>query len=52
MYDGAVRGTTEWKRFTITVAIPKGADRIEVGAMLRGSGALWFDDAELKFVAP
>ena len=52
MYDGAVTGTTDWKRYTITVAIPKGADRLEIGAMMRGRGALWFDDAELEFVAP
>ena len=52
MYDGAVTGTTDWKRYTITVPIPKGADRIEIGAMMRGRGALWFDDAELEFVAP
>ena len=52
MYDAAVTGTTDWKRYTITVAIPKGADRLEIGAMMRGRGALWFDDAELEFVAP
>jgi hypothetical protein len=52
MYDAAVTGTTDWKRYTITVPIPKGADRLEIGAMLRGRGALWFDDAELEFVAP
>ena len=29
-----------------------GADRVEVGAMLRGTGALWLDDLELAFVNP
>ena len=52
MYDAAVIGTTDWKHYTITVPIPKGADRLEIGAMMRGRGALWFDDAELEFVAP
>ena len=51
-YDAPVNGTTEWKRYTITVPIAKGADRLEVGAMMRGKGALWLDDVELEFVAP
>jgi hypothetical protein len=51
MYDAAVRGTTGWQRFTITVPVKKGADRLEVGAMLRGKGTLWLDDVELTFVA-
>lgn len=52
MYDQAVRGTTGWQRFTITVPVKAGADRLEVGAMLRGKGTLWLDDVELAFVAP
>ena len=52
MFDAPVKGTTEWKRYTITLPIPKGAERLEIGAMMRGRGSLWFDDAELEFVAP
>lgn len=52
MYDQSVRGTTDWQRFTITIPVKPGADRVEVGAMLRGKGALWLDDVELAFVTP
>jgi hypothetical protein len=52
MYDAAVRGTTGWQRFTITVPVATRADRLEVGAMLRGKGALWLDDVELEFISP
>jgi hypothetical protein len=51
-YDAPVNGTTDWKRYTITVPITKGADRLEIGAMMRGKGALWLDDVELELVAP
>ncbi len=52
MYEQSVRGTTDWQRFTITIPVKPGADRVEVGAMLRGKGALWLDDVELAFVTP
>jgi hypothetical protein len=52
MLDTPVKGTTGWKRYTITLPVTPGADRIEVGAMMQGRGSLWFDDAELEFVTP
>ena len=52
MEDSPVKGSTEWKRYTITLPVPKGVDRIEIGAMLLGRGTLWLDDVELEFVLP
>jgi hypothetical protein len=52
MLDTPVKGTTGWKRYTITLPVARGADRIEVGAMMQGRGSLWLDDVELEFVAP
>jgi hypothetical protein len=52
MQDAAVKGTTGWKRYTITLPVARGADRIEVGAMMQGRGSMWFDDVELEFVVP
>jgi hypothetical protein len=52
MADKPVRGTTGWTRYTIVLPIEKGAERIEVGAMMQGKGSLWLDDAELEFVDP
>jgi hypothetical protein len=52
MSDAPVKGTTSWTRYTITLPIAQGADRIEVGAMLQGRGSLWLDDVTLEFVPP
>jgi hypothetical protein len=52
MLDAPVKGTTGWKRYTITLPIAKNTDRIEVGAMMQGRGSLWLDDVELEFVTP
>ena len=52
MLDRPVKGTTPWTRYTITIAMPKNADSVEVGAMMRGKGSLWLDDVGLEFVDP
>jgi len=52
MLDAPVKGTTGWKRYTITLPIAKNTDRIEVGAMMQGRGSLWLDDVELEFDTP
>lgn len=52
MDDKLVTGTTGWTRYTLTLPIPEGAGRIEVGAMLQGKGSLWLDDAVLEIVDP
>jgi hypothetical protein len=50
MRGGAVKGTTDWQRYTITLAIPQRADDVEVGAMLFGPGIVWLDDATLEIL--
>jgi hypothetical protein len=50
MTAAPVKGTTDWARHEITLAIPAIADQIEVGAMLHGPGTLWFDDVTLEVV--
>jgi hypothetical protein len=47
MGDDAVKGTTAWKRYTITVPVAHNAEFIEIGAMMQGKGTLWLDDVEL-----
>lgn len=42
-----VRGTTDWKRISISLDIPASANQIVFGALIAGAGSLWFDDAEL-----
>jgi hypothetical protein len=48
MGDQAVKGTTAWKRYTITVPVASNAEFIEVGAMMQGKGTLWLDDVEVS----
>ncbi len=52
MANAAVKGTTGWTRYTITLPVPTGAERLEIGAMQQGKGTLWLDDAVLEFVEP
>ncbi len=52
MLDAPIKGTTDWKHYTITLPVPPAADRVEVGMMLRGKGTVWLDDVELEIVLP
>jgi hypothetical protein len=48
MAASPVKGTTDWKRYEISLAVPRDADQVEIGAMLHGPGAMWMDDVELE----
>ena len=52
MPDAPIKGTTDWKRYTITLPLPPNTDKVEVGMMLRGRGAAWLDDVELEIIGP
>ena len=52
MRDRPMRGTHEWTRVSIEVDVPPDAYMIEFGAHLSGSGAVWFDGAELTVLPP
>ncbi|HEY8243754.1 MAG: hypothetical protein ACHQJ7_10780 [Vicinamibacteria bacterium] len=47
-----VRGTTDWKRYTIELKLPPATTRLELGATLEGAGTVWVDDFELEVVEP
>lgn len=42
-----VQGTTGWKKYTISLVIPKGSEKIMIGGFLKGKGRAWFDDCKL-----
>src|SRR5207247_6358775 len=46
----AVLGTTDWSRYEVVADIPTDAERIDVMALLRGSGTVWVDDMALEIV--
>jgi hypothetical protein len=48
MAGAAVKGTRDWARHTLTLAIPAQAEQVQVGATLEGEGTVWIDDARLE----
>ena len=50
MMDRAVTGTTEWKKYEIVLDVPEGASQISYGALLRGTGQIWFDKLNFEIV--
>ena len=43
MFDRSIRGTTEWKKYELVLDVPKSASRIIFGALLNGTGQIWFE---------
>lgn len=52
MKRSRVRGTRDWTRVSIDLALPARTTRIELGAMLEGDGTVWVDDFELEVLDP
>ena len=50
MYDRAVKGTTDWKKYEIVLDVPEEATNLAYGALLHGVGTLWFDDIQFEIV--
>lgn len=44
MWDRLIKGTTEWTKYEIILDVPKEADNLAYGALLSGTGQVWFDD--------
>src|SRR6516162_2180692 len=43
MRDRGAKGTTDWKKFDLQLAIPAETRNINFGALLVGKGTAWFD---------
>ncbi len=43
-----VRGTTDWREYTLQLPIALSAERVCVGALLTGGGTLWLDDVVVE----
>jgi hypothetical protein len=50
MNNRAVTGTTEWKRYEITLDVPGNAVDIAFGTLAAGKGQLWVDDFQFEVV--
>jgi hypothetical protein len=44
MDDRAVRGTTDWKKYEITLDVPENAVNVAFGVFVAGKGQAWVDD--------
>ena len=44
MESQGLQGTSDWKKYSITLKFVKGADNINIAGMLVGKGKVWFDN--------
>jgi hypothetical protein len=51
MDDRPVKGTTDWKKYEITLNVPKNAAHIAFGAVVGGRGEAWVSDFRFEVVA-
>lgn len=50
MMDRPVSGTTDWKKYEIVLDVSDKSSKISYGALLRGTGQLWFDKLTFEVV--
>ena len=50
--DRGVRGTTDWKLYSIEHDVPSTARAIVFGAILTGEGTAWWDDFAVEITSP
>ena len=54
MHDGkkdrSIKGTTDWTRYEIVLDVPVNASNLAYGALLVGTGQIWFDDIKFEIV--
>lgn len=50
MGDRPIKGTTDWKKYEIVLDVPDLASNIAFGALLYGTGQVWFDNLSFEIV--
>lgn len=50
MNDRPITGTNDWKKYEIVVDVPSTASKISYGALVRGTGQIWFDNLSFEIV--
>lgn len=48
--DRSIKGTTDWKQYEIVLDVPLKASNLAYGALLVGTGQIWFDDIKFEVV--
>jgi hypothetical protein len=50
MNDRTIKGTTDWTKYEIVLDVPSNASLIAYGALLNGTGQIWFDNIAFEVV--
>jgi hypothetical protein len=50
MLDRPIKGTTDWKKYEIVLDVPSNASNLAYGALLVGTGQIWFDKLNFEIV--
>jgi hypothetical protein len=50
MYDRPVKGTSDWKKYEIVLDVPSNASNLAYGALISGTGKIWFDNLSFEIV--
>lgn len=48
--DRSITGTTEWTKYEIVLDVPLSTANLAYGALLTGTGQIWFDDLQFEIV--
>lgn len=51
MKERAIKGTTDWINYEIVLSVPEDAGTLNFGALLSGTGQIWFDDLNIEVVS-
>jgi len=50
MNDRQIKGTTAWTKYEMILDVPENASLIAYGALLNGTGQIWFDNISIEVV--
>jgi hypothetical protein len=50
MQNRPITGTTEWKKYEIILPVPESASNLAYGALLDGTGQIWFDNFTFEVI--
>ena len=50
MFNRPIKGNTDWKSYEIVLDIPANATQLAYGALLHGTGQIWFDQVQFEIV--
>jgi hypothetical protein len=50
MHDRPISGTGDWKKYEIVLDVPLNASKLAYGALLAGTGQIWFDNLNFEIV--